>query len=67
MFKLDQILTDLFDLQRFSDHRALRAVIEEVEQRYEIQTLDDEELADLAAAGDPYAAAAEQPKKGAPQ
>ena len=64
---MEQLLTDLFDLQRFADHRALREVIDAVERRYEVRALDDDELADLSAAGDPYAGTAEHLQKDNPQ
>lgn len=56
---MDQILFDLFALQRFAGDRALQAVIDEVEDRYSVSALDDEALAKLSAAGDPYLQARE--------
>lgn len=52
---MDQLLTELFHLQRFAENPALREVIDEVERRYEADALDDNALEALSAAGDPYA------------
>ena len=54
---MDQLLTELFALQGFARDSALQALIDEVEERYGTQALDDDALADLSAAGDPYAEA----------
>ena len=51
---MDQLLFDLFALQRFADDGALQAVIDEVEDRHCVTALDDEALDQLSAAGDPY-------------
>ena len=64
---MDQILTDLFDLQRFAENRALREVIDEVEDRYAVRALKDDDLEALSAAGDPYAAAREHLEKDKPR
>ena len=41
---MDQLLFDLFALQRFADDGALQAVIDEVEDRHCVTALDDEAL-----------------------
>ena len=50
---MEQLLTDLFALQRFAGDGALQAVIDEVEGRYAVSVLDDDALSGLSAAGDP--------------
>ena len=60
VFRLDQTLFRLFDYQRFADNAALRAVIDEVEDRYAAVALDDDALATLSAAGDPHLRAKER-------
>lgn len=62
---MEQILSDLFALQRFADNSALQAVIDEVEGRYTVNALDDDALDDLSAAGDPFVCALERMKKDA--
>ena len=57
VFQMERLLTDLFALQRFAGNGALQAVIDEVEGRYGACALDDEALANLSAAGDPYSLA----------
>ena len=57
---MEKLLKDLFDLQRFARDPALQAVIDEVEERYGIRALTDDELEGLAAAGDPDIAAAKR-------
>ena len=64
---MDHLLTDLFDLQRFAGDRALQAVIDEVEGRYAVRALEDDELGTLSAAGDPYTRALEHLEKDEPQ
>ena len=49
---MDQLLTDLFDLQRFAESPSLQSVIDEVEARYGI-AINDEALENLSAAGEP--------------
>ncbi len=60
---MEQILSDLFALQRFAGDGALQAVIDEVEGRYAIAELDDDALAGLSAAGDPFVSTRERMKK----
>ena len=60
---MDQTLFKLFDYQRFADDDALRAVIDEVEDRYAAVALDDDALSALSAAGDPYLRAMDRGEK----
>lgn len=50
----EQLLTGLFDLQRFERNPALQSVIEEVEARYFSKELPDDAMRMVSAAGDPY-------------
>ena len=60
---MEQLLTDLFALQRFAGNSALQAVIDEVEGRYAVCVLDDDALAGLSAAGDPCLRARDRMKR----
>ena len=51
---MEKLLTGLFDFQRFEKDQALQGVIDEVEGRYFVEELSDDELELYSAAGDPY-------------
>jgi len=54
---MEQRLTRLFDFQRFVQSPVLQSMIDRTESRYGIFELADEDLTDLAAAGEPGIAA----------
>ena len=52
--EMEKLLTSLFDFQRFEKNRELQSIIDEVEQKYGVTEMTDDELDLLAAAGDPF-------------
>jgi hypothetical protein len=50
---MERRLASLFDFQRFAQNPVLQSMIDRSESRYGIYELADNDLADLAAAGDP--------------
>ena len=52
--EMKKLLTNLFDFQRFEKNPSLQSIIDEVEERYGIDEMTDDELDLLAAAGDPF-------------
>ena len=52
--KTEKLLTNLFDFQRFEQNPELQSMIAEVEQKYSVTEMSDDELDLLAAAGDPF-------------
>ena len=58
--KTEKLLTNLFDFQRFERNPELQSMIAEVEQKYSVTEMSDDELDLLAAAGDPFS---REPKK----
>ena len=52
--KTEKLLTNLFDFQRFKRNPELQSMIAEVEQKYSVTEMSDDELDLLAAAGDPF-------------
>lgn len=48
------ILTGLFDFQRFAHNPGMQSIIDDIEDRYGITEMTDDELDSLAAAGDPF-------------
>lgn len=52
--EMEKLLTSLFDFQRFEKNPSLQSIIDEVEERYGIDEMTDDELDLLAAAGDPF-------------
>lgn len=52
--KTEKLLTNLFDFQRFERNPELQSMIAEVEQKYSVTEMSDDELDLLAAAGDPF-------------
>lgn len=50
---MEKLLTGLFDFQRFERNPDLQSLIDEVEGRYGVTEVTDDELEMLAAAGDP--------------
>ena len=51
---IEKTLTSLFDFQRFEQILELQRMIDEVEQKYGVTEMTDDELDLLAAAGDPF-------------
>lgn len=51
---MEEMLTSLFDFQRFARNSELQSMIDEVEQKYGVTEMTDDELDLLAAAGDPF-------------
>ena len=52
--EMEKLLTNLFDFQRFERNPELQSMIAEVEQKYGVTEMTDDELDLLAAAGDPF-------------
>ena len=52
--EMEKLLTSLFDYQRFEKNPSLQSIIDEVEGRYSVTEVTDDELEMLAAAGDPF-------------
>ena len=52
--EMENLLKSLFDFQRFEGNPEMQSVIDDVERRYGIIEMTDDELNMLAAAGDPF-------------
>ena len=52
--EMEKLLTNLFDFQRFERNPELQSMIAEVEQKYGVTEMTDDELDLFAAAGDPF-------------
>ncbi|MBQ8094658.1 MAG: hypothetical protein IJ242_13955 [Clostridia bacterium] len=60
---MEKRLTGLFDFQRFVCNPVLQSMIDSTESRYGILELADDDLADLAAAGDPGVKALQEDRR----
>ena len=60
----EKLLEGLFDLQRFEQDPTLQSVLDETDARYFGETLTDDTLQKLSAAGDPFSQTPDPKKRG---